>query len=193
MSTSDSPRASLVLEAAPMPKLSEITLDSNCLSFLIAALEGIARPTDNLADQKIALVRLYLYTPGTLWVTPTVKREFERIKDAARKGSHQRWTSANFGVHPVNDPRVIKRRATNLARFHKGKNDRMVLAEAEDVGFATLLSFDSRFVKHLASHTRLTLTTPAQLWKDLAIPKGAPPVKEPTPDNPLSKEQWWRW
>src|SRR6266851_8429111 len=126
-----------------MPQPSEINLDSDCLTFLITALEGIAQPTGDLAEQKIALVRLYLYTPGTLWVTPTVKREFERIKDAIKRGSHQRWTSTIFGVHPVNDPRAIKRRATSLARFHKGKNDRMVLAEAEDVGFAALLSFDS--------------------------------------------------
>ncbi len=176
-----------------MPLLSEITLDSNCLSFLIAALEGIARPTDNLTDEKIALVRIYLYTSGTLWVTPTVKREFERIKDAAKKGRHQRWTSSNFGVRPVNDPSAIKRRGTNLKRFHPGKNDRTVLAEAEDIGFATLLSFDQKFVKRLAPHARLTLTTPGEFWISLAIPKGAEPNKEPTPDNPLSMQQWWQW
>ena len=53
--------------------LSQIGLDSNCLSYVIQALEGVSRPTDALADQKIALVRLYIYTPGTLWTLPTVR------------------------------------------------------------------------------------------------------------------------
>ncbi len=55
-----------------MRDLSEIGLDSQCLTYLISALEGVAAPSDSLAEQKVALVRLYLYTPGTVWVTPTV-------------------------------------------------------------------------------------------------------------------------
>ena len=55
--------------------LSELGLDSNCLSYVIDALEGAAEPTGQLAAQNVALVRLYLYTPGTLWTMPrdTVK------------------------------------------------------------------------------------------------------------------------
>jgi hypothetical protein len=49
----------------------KIGLDSQRLSYLIDALEGVAPPTDGLAEQKVALVQLYLYTPCTLWVTPT--------------------------------------------------------------------------------------------------------------------------
>ncbi len=48
---------------------------------LIAALEGIARPADKLAEQKVALVRLYLCTPGRLRVTPTVAQEFQPTGD----------------------------------------------------------------------------------------------------------------
>ena len=47
-----------------MRDLSEIGLDTNCLTYLLTALEGIVAPTDGLAEQKVALVRLYLYTPG---------------------------------------------------------------------------------------------------------------------------------
>jgi hypothetical protein len=54
-----------------MRNLSEIGLDSQCLTYLISALENVAAPTDRLAEQKVSLVRLYLYTPGTVWVTPT--------------------------------------------------------------------------------------------------------------------------
>ncbi len=49
-----------------MRDLSEIGLDSQCLSYFIDALEGVAALTDALAEQKVALVRLY--TPGTLWI-----------------------------------------------------------------------------------------------------------------------------
>jgi hypothetical protein len=94
----------------------------------------------------------------------------------------------------VNNPEAIQRLATELEEHHPGqKNDCMILAEAEDIGFATLLSFDDQFVKRLAPHARLTLTKPAQLWEALAIPLGARPDKVPTPDNPLAREKWWRW
>jgi hypothetical protein len=61
--------------------LSAIGLDSQCLSYLIDALEGVPPPADDHAEQKVALVRLYLYSPRTLWVTPAVEREFSRIRD----------------------------------------------------------------------------------------------------------------
>jgi hypothetical protein len=63
---------------------------SHSLSELgLEALEGVAEPMDDLAEQKVALVRLYLYTPGTLWTMPTVKEEFSRIADPARRAKHE--------------------------------------------------------------------------------------------------------
>jgi predicted nucleic acid-binding protein len=176
-----------------MASLSEIGLDSQCLSYLLDALEGVAAPTDALAEQKIALVRLYLYTPGTLWVTPTVRTEFSRIRDPARRGIHENWTSVLFGVRPLSSPDAVERRAAELVKHHGDADDRRILAEAEDVGFATLLTFDNDFVKHLSSRTRLNLIRPAQLWATLAISNGAPPQKVPTLANPLASETWWRW
>ena len=43
--------------AMMLASLSEIGLDSNCLSYVIDALEGVSEPTDNLAAQRVALVR----------------------------------------------------------------------------------------------------------------------------------------
>ena len=40
--------------------LSDVGLDSNCLSYVIQAMEGVTEPRDDLAEQKVALVRLYL-------------------------------------------------------------------------------------------------------------------------------------
>lgn len=50
-----------------MRDLSDVGLDSNCLSYVIQSMEGVTEPKGDLAEQKVALVRLYLYTPGTLW------------------------------------------------------------------------------------------------------------------------------
>jgi hypothetical protein len=172
---------------------SEIGLDSNCVSYVIAAMEGIGEPTDSLAAQKVALVRLYLYTPGTLWTLPTVQEEFSRIRDEPRRSSHESWTSVLFGVRRVNDPAAVERRASELEPLHRPRGDRMVLAEAEDIGFAALLSFDTKFVQRLARHAKLNLATPASLWDTLGIPRGAAPVHLPREANPLAAPTWWRW
>ncbi len=133
--------------------LSELGLDSNCLSYLIDAMEGVAEPTDDLAEQKVALVRLYHYTPGTLWTLPTVKEEFLRIADPMRRARHDSWTNVLFGVRPVSDPGAVAMRAAELKHLHRPLKDRTVLAEAEDIGLSALLSFDARFVRRLAPYS----------------------------------------
>jgi hypothetical protein len=177
-----------------MPRsLSELGLDSNCLSYVIDALEGIGEPKDALAEQKVALVRLFLYTPGTLWTLPTVKREFSRISDPKRRASHESWTSVLFDPRPLNNPEGVRRRADDMKAIHCDEDDRLVLAEAEDVGFASLLSYDLTFVRRLAPHARLDLTTPLACWQVLAPPKGVSPCNLPRYDNPLAAQTWWRW
>jgi predicted nucleic acid-binding protein len=161
--------------------------------FVIAALEGIAQPIDNLADQKIALVRIFFHNRGAFWVTQTVEREFERIKDARKLESHRSWTSAIFYVYRENDLEAVKRRSAELKQFHSDEDDRMILAEAEDIRSDVLLSFDRDFVKRLGPQARIRLTTPLELWEDLGVPKGAQPKRGPAADNPLIGEQWWRW
>ena len=173
--------------------LSELGLDSNCLSYVIDAMEGVAEPTDNLTAQKVALVRLYLYTPGTLWTMPTVKLEFSPIPDPVRRATHESWTNVLFGVRPLNRPEDVKQRAAELANFHRKLGDRMVLAEAEDIAFSALLSFDATFIKRLAPYAHLNLTDPEQFWDSLAVPRGADPFHLPRADNPLAQQTWWRW
>lgn len=175
------------------PSLSELGLDSNCLSYVIDALEGVAEPTDSLAEQRVALVRLYLYTPGTLWTMPTVRQEFSRIRDPVRRGKHESWTGVLFGVRRLNNPEAAKVRAAGLKPHHPDLDDRMVLAEAEDLGFSALLTFDTEFVSHLAPYASLTLTTPAEYWTFLDVPRGADPVHLPAHGNQLAMQAWWRW
>ena len=163
------------------------------MAYVIDALEGVAEPTDDLATQKIALVRFYVYTPGTLWTMPMVKQEFSRIPNPVRRASHERWTNVLFGVRPLNRPELVKQRAADLERHHRKAGDCMVLAEAEDIGFSALLSFDATFIKRLAPQARLNLTAPEAFWTSLAIPRGATPVHLPAHGNPLAQQSWWRW
>ncbi len=72
-----------------MKPATEIGLDSQCLSFLIDAFIGVSAPSDALAEEKLALARISLYTPGTLWVTPTVVSECTRIRHEDRKSLHE--------------------------------------------------------------------------------------------------------
>jgi hypothetical protein len=97
--------------------LSELGLDSNCLSYVIEAMEGVAEPTDDLAEQKLALVRLYIYTPGTLWTMPRVKEEFSRILEPVRRARHESWTNVLFGVRPLNKPEAVTERAAELEKL----------------------------------------------------------------------------
>lgn len=171
--------------------LDQIALDSNCLSYVIDALTGVERPTDALAQEKIALVRLWLFVPGTLWTLPTVRKEFERIPDPARRANHVSWTNVHFGVYPLTNPAGVEERAASLREFHADDDDRHILAEAEDIGSSVLLTFDKPFIAHLRGHARLVLTRPAEFWDSLAIPAGSPPAKVPRFDNPLAAQTWW--
>ena len=174
--------------------LHEVGLDSMCLSYLIDALEGVGPPADALADQKVALVRSYLYTEGTLWVTPTVQTEFMRIKNDARRESHRRWTSVLFGVRPLMNRVVVERRTQELLVAHAAPNDCRILAEGEDIGLATLLTFDDDFIARLATgSSTVEVVRPVEFWARLAVRRGAKPVKVPTLDNPLAAQTWWRW
>jgi hypothetical protein len=98
-----------------------------------------------------------------------------------------------FGVRPANRPANVRLRAADLEQYHRKLEDRMVLAEAEDLGFSALLSFDNKFIKRLQQHARLHLTAPKDCWDSLAIPNGADPVHLPRNDNPLLAQTWWRW
>ena len=156
-------------------------------------LEGVPAPTDRLAEQRLALARAFIYGPGGLSTMPIVAREFSRITDQERRAKHESWTNCLFGVRPLIDPEAVQRRAAELQPLHEDEDDRLVLAEAEDVGIRTLLSFDADFIRRLGPRAHLNLTTPTSFWASLGVPKGAAPRIVPRYDNPLAGQEWWRW
>jgi len=171
----------------------QIGLDSQCLSYLIDGLEALTPPAGELETIRVSLARLYFYTPGTLWVTPTVKAECARIRNEMRRALHTSWMGVIFGVRQPLDLRRIEERAGQLRAHHMGEADCRIVAEAESAELRVLVSNDVDLRKHLKSSTTLALLGPEELWNELGIPRGAQPTKLPHSTNPLSSQDWWRW
>lgn len=171
---------------------SHVGLDSQCYTYLIDAMAGVDEPTDALAEQHVALFRTLLYRDGCLFISPTVVTEYERIRDGVRVAFHEEWTTLFGETQPINPARIDARSREFLA-LHNDPDDCRILAEAEDAGLAVLLSFDSKFVSHLAGASAVVLLRPVDYWLSLKIPKGARPSTTPRFDNPMALQTWWRW
>jgi hypothetical protein len=111
-----------------------------------------------------------------------------------RRELHQGFVRTLFLDLPVRDRAAVEARAAHLLQFHPKLNDCRVLAEAEDLGLDTLLTYDRDFEERLApASPAVALTMPAAYWASLGIPKGARPQTVPHNTNPLSQQTWWRW
>lgn len=183
-----------VLDFIAMKITNGVGIDAQCASYLIDAMTGITAPSGNLAYEKMALLRSYLYIDTTLWVTPTVRSECQRIRDQQRRELHDSFISVLFGEWPITDAAAVQSRAQALERDHSGKADCRIFAEAEQVGMRWFLSYDEKFTSRLrGKSSTLCLLKPSEYWVRLAIPSGAAPRKAPHATNPLSREAWWRW
>jgi len=109
----------------------KVAADSQCFSFLIDAINGITRPTDGIAHEKIALFRTYLYLPETLYATPTVLNECSKIRDITRKELHDSYFMVLFDEVFIEDRDKVIELSGQYSSFHSGKNDCYILAEAE--------------------------------------------------------------
>jgi predicted nucleic acid-binding protein len=171
-----------------------VALDSQCMSYLIDAMEGVEEPTCNVGDQKKALIRIWLYTPVLFHVSETVRAECAQIQDEQRRALHADYAITLLWDPPVRHQDAVDRGTLELLRSHPGESDCRVLAEAEEHSFDALLTFDHDFWTRLASKALVVpLQTPIQFWGGLGIPRGTRPTKLPHRTNPLSHENWWRW
>lgn len=176
------------------PQQPKIGLDSQCLSYLLDAIVDIEEPFDSLAEEKKALIRIWLYPPVTYYVTETVLSETEGIKGKERRDFHKSFIDTLFLDSPIRNPSAVNNRANALSAFHSGTKDCRVLAEAEDQELDFLLTYDKNFLKHLSpASISVKVTKPSPYWADLRIPKGAKPQTVPHHTNPLSRKKWWRW
>lgn len=172
----------------------QIGVDSQCLSYLIDAMAGVSEPNDSLACERKALLRLYLYLPGTLYVTPTILTECAQIQQTDRRELHARFCNVLFDEVTVTKENEVQSLVDKYSANHSGVNDCRILAEAVHGGLGALATYDGDFISHLRSKEKaLVLDRPSTIWESMNIPRGATPDKQPHHTNPLSKEEWWKW
>ena len=171
-----------------------VGLDSQCLSYLLDAVAGIEEPTDPLAEERKALIRIWFYTPGTYYVSETVVKEVSAIRTAERREFHEGFVRVLFPDPLVQNRSVVDARATQLAVTHPKSSDCRILAEAEALELDTVLTYDRDFRQRLNSVSgTVRIMTPSSYWANLNIPRGARPITIPHHTNPLSMQSWWRW
>ncbi len=171
-----------------------VCVDSNAMTYLVEAMTNGGCPTGDVADEKIALLRIYLYRSDVLYLSKTVELEYQRIKDEKRKLNHKQIADVLLGEIPSVDSNAIEARATEYLVHHGKQEDCRVLSECELGGGDALLAYDQDFLKRLRGMTKsIKLYAPSEYWSRLGIPQGTRPVTCPHPSNPLSKEAWWVW
>lgn len=178
-----------------MGKSSLVALDSNCLSYLLDAVNASEAPMqdDPLREQKLALVRVMLYDEWGLYVAPRVTEECVRIRNTSRAALHASWLNSIFSeVQPIK-PASIAARANELLAHHADIDDCCVLAECEDAGIRVLLTHDDELISRLSRYTGIQLLRPAEYWSNLGIAKGVRPQTVPHVTNPLALVRWWHW
>ena len=172
-----------------------VCIDSNAMSYLVDAMTTAGRPGGNLAEEKIALLRIYLYRDDILYISSTVREEYEKITNEENRRNHQSIDDILLRDIPTSDPQLIEARMLEYCKHHPGKNkDCKILAEAELSGCQSLLTYDQVFLKRLRGKTHsINILEPSEYWHSIGIPRSSRPRRVPHVTNPLSRETWWIW
>src|SRR5665647_3551230 len=172
-----------------------IGIDSNTLTLLVEAVDPKYDPASDsvlLAEEKKAILRIFLYKGIAYQVGPTVDAEYREIKDNLKFEAHVEFSNALLHQPWQLDLSSIKQRAQALSNYHSGRKDCYILAEAEEMQLNVLLTNDNNFIKHLGPVSKsVTLFRPSQFWDSLGVPKGANPTWQPADSNPLRVKTWW--
>lgn len=169
------------------------------MTYLVEAMSQVSKPTGDVADEKIALLRIYLYREDILYISATVREEFEKIKNEMidKRRNHQEAATVLLGDIRASDLELVESRMLEYNNHHSGeknKKDCRILAEAELGGAQILLTYDDDFLKRLRDKTHsIKMLEPSKCWHGLGIPHGSSLIKGPRTTNPLSRETWWRW
>ena len=173
--------------------MNDIALDSQCFTYLITAIEAVEEPSDQLADQRLALVRSFFYGP-LLSVTSTAVEEFKAIRDDSRREQHESWGLVHFNyLYNFHIESAVQERSSRLLTHHRGLNDCRIVAEAEQHQAAAVITYDQALIRRLGTHSTVPFLTPSQYWAQLAVPQGSTPRLIPAHGNPLAEKDWWRW
>ena len=175
-----------------------IGIDSNTLTLLIEAVDPEYDPsTDSsqLAEEKKAILRAFLYKRILYHVCPTVETEYKKIKNNVKYQAHVSFCNVLLLEGPWElDASSIKQRVQALSCYHSGQKDCYILAEAEEMHLDALLTNDNAFLKHLGPISKsMMVVKPSQFWASLDVPKGAALGWRPSESNPLLQKTWWLW
>lgn len=179
-----------------------VALDSDTFTYLVQAVDPDYNPKEDkaeVAEQRLSIIRAYLYSGQNYILLPTVQRQYENIRNTLKKKAHEvihqimlSDTDCNL---KLND---IENKVKYYSKHHQGrknKDDCNILAEAELNKIDVLLTNDNAFQKNLKTFiTTVNILKPSEFWKTLNIPQGADLVIIPHPTNPLYlKKWWWHW
>ena len=174
-----------------------LALDANALTYWTEAMTAApAYPSGPLAEEKIALVRIFFWMPpeASFNVVPTVKAEYEAIPDRTKREAHIGWALSHVSeVRPPPDQALVAKRAEELVPYRVGLSDRKIIAECEQAGISALLTCDGKLIERLRMETRVWVVRPSEFWDRLRISKGTPPARLPAEGSPLRHCSWWRW
>jgi len=100
-----------------------------------------------VVDEKIALLRLWFYKPGSFSfvLTETVISEVARIRKVERRELHESFIRTLFIDYPVRDHAAVQARTEQFAAHHTGRSDCQILAEAEELELKVVLTYDKDF------------------------------------------------
>ena len=172
-----------------------IGIDSNTLTYLLDAMDENYDPAadKDLGNERLAMIRMLLYSARLLWVGPTVEAEYQKIPNPDNREVHRRLAQYVLEDQPLRvDPAALEARVCELRCIHQGDADCRVLAETEFAHLDTLLSCDNRMLGAFLGLSKVRVRRPSDFWESLGIPPGSGPVKTPAPGHPLYGKSWWR-
>jgi len=149
--------------------------------------------SSDLASERIAMIRSYLYGGCFFHVMPTVADEYSRIPSKTRRLTHEQVCNILLSDGPWElDKEAIMLRAQDLFTYHNRERDCQVIAEAEAVGLEVLLTCDQDLIAKLGPRAKgLSIMKPTDFFTKLGIKPGAKPIWSPAPSNPLYDKNWW--
>ena len=170
-------------------------MPSRCLLRQLIPISNPRADSVELAEEKKAILRAFLYKRIAYYIGPTVEAEYKKIKINEKYQAHVSFCDILLlgGPWQLNSP-SLKQRTQTLRSYHSGQKDCDILAESEEMGLDLLLTNDKNFLKHLGHVSKaITIVRPSQFWASLEVPQGTAPAWRPTDSNPLLQKTWWHW
>jgi hypothetical protein len=175
----------------------KIAIDSNSHTYLIEAVSPDYEPENDssgLLEERKSMIRILLYKRQPFYVLPSVRKEYERIKDVIWRHEHEEIAKVLLLDHIGNiDDNNINTMKKLFIKYHNKELDCLILAEAEAANMNILLSCDKKFIKRFSLlSTNVRIMRPTEYLQGLNIAPGTKPIWRPHPSNPLSKKTWWK-